>query len=151
MNYLTGNLIEFAKQGKFDIIVHGCNCFNTMGAGIAKAIAAAYPAAWTVDQDTAKGDRNKLGTYSIAFYDPIIVNAYTQYDYGKDSKDRFDYDAFGLILKKLKFKFPSSHYGLPMIGTGLAGGDENRIVQMIKEFDKEISFYGGKVTLVKYK
>lgn len=32
---IKGDLIELAKQGKFDVITHGCNCFCTMGAGIA--------------------------------------------------------------------------------------------------------------------
>ena len=150
MEYLQGNLINYAKEGKFDVIVHGCNCFNTMNSGIAKAIKEAYPGAWTIDQETQKGDRNKLGTYSLVHYMPIVVNAYTQYDYGRDGKDRFKYDAFTLILQKLKFQFPSKHFGFPYIGCGLAGGNETRIVEMIKNFDRELSAHGGKVTLVKF-
>ena len=38
MNIVKGCLIELAVEGNFDVIVHGCNCFNTMGAGIAKQI-----------------------------------------------------------------------------------------------------------------
>jgi O-acetyl-ADP-ribose deacetylase (regulator of RNase III) len=34
-----GDLIELALQGKFDVIGHGCNCFCTMGAGIAPQMA----------------------------------------------------------------------------------------------------------------
>jgi len=31
-----GNLLNFVwKIGKFDIIVHGCNCVHSMGAGLA--------------------------------------------------------------------------------------------------------------------
>lgn len=148
MEYLQGDLIKYAKAGKFDIIVHGCNCFNTMGSGIAKAIREAYPGAWTIDQETTKGDRNKLGSYTYVYYKPIVVNAYTQFDYGRDGKDRFEYDAFDLILQKLKFQFPKLRYGMPYIGCGLAGGNESRIVDAIKKFDHEISFYGGSVTLV---
>ena len=38
MNKIKGDLIKFAINGKFDVIIHGCNCFCTMGAGIAKTI-----------------------------------------------------------------------------------------------------------------
>ena len=32
---IEGDLIEFAKEGRLDVITHGCNCMCTMGAGIA--------------------------------------------------------------------------------------------------------------------
>ena len=63
---MTGDLIALAREGRFDVIVHGCNCFRDMGAGIAKAIAAACPQALVADRATAKGDRSKLGTISTA-------------------------------------------------------------------------------------
>jgi O-acetyl-ADP-ribose deacetylase (regulator of RNase III) len=31
MKVIKGDLIQLAKDGKFDLIVHGCNCFCTMG------------------------------------------------------------------------------------------------------------------------
>lgn len=33
MKYIIGDLLKLADDGQFDVIVHGCNCFNTMGAG----------------------------------------------------------------------------------------------------------------------
>ena len=33
MKTIQGNLIHSAQAGEFDLIVHGCNCFCTMGAG----------------------------------------------------------------------------------------------------------------------
>lgn len=39
MKVITGNLIKLAINGDFDVIIHGCNCFCKMGAGIAKQIA----------------------------------------------------------------------------------------------------------------
>jgi len=39
---IEGDLIKLAKQGKFDVITHGCNCFCTMGAGIAPQMAKAF-------------------------------------------------------------------------------------------------------------
>lgn len=39
---VTGCIISNFKNKKYDIIIHGCNCFNTMGAGLAKNIYSAY-------------------------------------------------------------------------------------------------------------
>jgi len=33
MKAIKHNLIHLAHNGEFDLIVHGCNCFCTMGAG----------------------------------------------------------------------------------------------------------------------
>jgi type IV secretory pathway TrbL component len=61
-----GDLIQKARAGEFDVIVHGCNCFCTMGAGIAKTIKQVFPAAYQADLATTAGDQAKLGTYSAA-------------------------------------------------------------------------------------
>ncbi len=66
MKRIEGDLIRLANLGHFDVIIHGCNCFCTMGAGIAKAIREQYPAAYEADLATEKGNRGKLGSYSSA-------------------------------------------------------------------------------------
>jgi O-acetyl-ADP-ribose deacetylase (regulator of RNase III) len=38
MNVTEGDLIKFALDARFDVIIHGCNCRCVMGAGIAKII-----------------------------------------------------------------------------------------------------------------
>lgn len=86
MKTIRGDLINLAKNGEFDVIVHGCNCFCTMGAGIALRIKEEFPHAFRIDCTTKKGDRVKLGNISCI---PIhirnkplwIVNGYTQYHY----------------------------------------------------------------------
>ncbi len=35
MKEITGNLITLGLAGDFEVIIHGCNCFNTMGSGVA--------------------------------------------------------------------------------------------------------------------
>ena len=80
---VKGDLILAFKLDKFDGIVHGCNCFCNMGAGIAKTISKSFPSAFKADQTTDYGDRNKLGTYSkVDTKHGLIINAYTQYHYG---------------------------------------------------------------------
>ena len=40
--------------------------------------------------------------------------------------------------------------GFPLIGCGLAGGDEKRIVGMIEKFAEKVEARGGSVTIVKF-
>ena len=156
INKTKGNLIALAKDGEFDIIVHGCNCWNNMGAGIALEIANKFPQAYQVDRVTQSGDYNKLGNYTKAYGFGLggnftIVNAYTQN--GMDARkgnDLFEYHAFALILQKLEKEFGGVRYGLPYIGMGLAGGNPNIIIPMIEEFSDRISKIGGSVTLVEW-
>lgn len=35
MKTIKGDLIQLALANEFDVIIHGCNCFCTMGKGIA--------------------------------------------------------------------------------------------------------------------
>ena len=71
---------------QFDVIVHGANCFNTMGAGIAGQIARKYPQAYKADADfeIPVGSINRLGTFSYTSIEKkgVIINAYTQYRTG---------------------------------------------------------------------
>ena len=102
MHKLKGDLIKLALKGDFDVIVHGCNCFCTMGAGIAKAIKSTFPTAYQADLKTVKGDRSKLGSYSMATIENnghkiTVVNAYTQYHYGGPG-NKADYNAIRVFM-----------------------------------------------------
>ena len=65
MKIIKGDLLKLALEGKFDVITHGCNCFNTMGAGIARQIAIEFPEAAIADNYTKRGDKSKLGTIGV--------------------------------------------------------------------------------------
>ncbi len=137
MKTVKGDLVKLAMEGEFDLIIHGCNCFCTMGAGVAKTIRQAYPEAYEVDMKTKKGDKLKLGTFSVANVksnvgDLIIINAYTQFDW-RGNGQKVDYDAIRVIFKKVKEKFSGLKIGYPAIGAGLAGGDWNIISDIIDE------------------
>jgi O-acetyl-ADP-ribose deacetylase (regulator of RNase III) len=141
-----GDLIQMALAGQFDVIVHGCNCFCTMGAGIAKQIKATFPAAYDADCQTLEGDQNKLGTYSSAKVNGLtIINAYTQYHW-RGSGQKADYDAIRSCLAEVAADFPNARIGLPQIGAGLAGGNWEKILQII---DKELG--GTDATVVYYR
>ena len=149
MKTISGDLIHLAKHGEFDLIVHGCNCFCTMGAGIAKGIKAAFPAAFEADLATARGDRAKLGTCTYAEIDLngtplIVVNAYTQFDY-RGSGPKVDYEAVRSCFRWIKDRHSGKRIGHPKLGAGLAGGDWARIATIIEE-----ELTGEDVTLVEY-
>ena len=137
MNIVKGDLISLALEGMFDVIVHGCNCFCTMGAGIARAIQEEFPEAYAADLVTAKGDRNKLGSFSSAIVtrnsrEITIANGYTQFHFhGNDVL--VDYDAVRRLFTKIKKTFSGKRIGYPKIGAGLAGGDWQIISAIIDE------------------
>ena len=111
MNKVKGNLIKLALKGDFDVIVHGCNCFCTMGAGIAVAVKSTFPEAYKADLGTIKGDRKKLGSYSSATVEKnghqiTVVNAYTQYHYGGRG-NKADYDAITVDDSQIFNRFDS--------------------------------------------
>ena len=150
---IKGNLIDLAEQGEFNVIVQGCNCFETMGKGIAREIRERYPHAYYADlKYSSAGDYNKLGNYSVMVGTQFsIVNAYTQYGFARD-RDVFEYASFELILQKLAHAYPSGKFGFPYIGCGLAGGDQDHIVAMLEAFARKIDHAaaGGAVTLVEF-
>lgn len=112
---VEGNLIHFALNEKFDVIAHGCNCFCTMGAGIAPQMVKAFACdKFPLEDIKYRGDINKLGQIDFKrvmqfenspVFSPdvnsivigeyttelpssiIVVNAYTQYRYGSNHAD----------------------------------------------------------------
>jgi len=195
IKYVDGDLIKLALKGEFDVIVHGCNCFCQMGAGIAPQMAEAFGCnnfkmemlpymecdeegnEWEEETDNL-GNINKLGKIDyekqyLWFKHPnakdglavamghrtvgqpdtqpiIVVNAYTQYRYGRNHADGdsnpFDYEAFTMCMRKMNHLFKGKLIGMPKIGAGLAGGDWNKIEKII---EAELLFC--KVTVVNYK
>lgn len=149
MKIVSGDLLEKALGEEFDVIIHGCNCFCDMGAGIAKQIKEKFPDAYNADLKTKKGDKSKLGTVSTAKIHKAgrvltIVNGYTQFaDEGQGIL--VDYDALRSVMKAVKEQFSGQKIGYPKIGAGLAKGDWD-IISMI--IDKELE--GEDHTCVEY-
>lgn len=156
MQKIKGNLINLALEGEFDVIVHGCNCQNTMGSGIAREIKRRIPQAYAADTEAFKSGIVQLGFYSQAevrnhYFDPfVVINAYTQYHYLPRNKDHFDYVGFKDILNNLADEFGGRNYGFPYIGMGLAGGNKDKIMTLLEEFSLEIEYMSGTVTLVEF-
>lgn len=154
--YKVGDLIKAAQSGAIDYFAHGCNCFNTMGSGIAPQIKAAFPDMYEADCATTKGGRNKLGGMTLAtMLGGLLVgfNLYSQFGYGNRNRGVRDlnYDSLYNALEMMKDYLDSytdqpdggRRIGFPKIGAGLAGGDWMIIEAMIKSIfhDEDVTIY----------
>lgn len=150
MKEIEGDLIALALEGRFDVLIHGCNCFCKMGKGIARGIKEQFPEAFEADCLTEKGAREKLGAYSSAVIERdgvrfVVVNAYTQFHW-RGSGVKADYDAIQAVMSSIKQDFAGKRVGYPLLGAGLAGGDWSIISSII---DTELS--GEDHTLVRFR
>lgn len=153
IQYVEGELINLIESGEYDVVVHGANCFCTMGAGVAKVLRQRFPSIYRVDLTTVKGDRKKLGTLSLAQVRVekkrriMLVNAYTQYAYSSRVK-QIDYEAVRRCFAKINSFFTNRalRFLMPKIGAGLAGGDWNKISEIVEQEMK-----GRDVTVVVWK
>lgn len=161
MNYeeIEGDLISLAQGGKFEVIVHGCNCFCSMGAGIAPQMAKAFGAdMFPLEAEKFSGSIHKLGMidskkllvsqfgYTAEDYVGVdtdelklpltVVNAYTQYGFGANHEGGtvapLDYEALAMCMRKINHEFKGKTIGLPLIGCGLAGGNWERVKLIIQ-------------------
>lgn len=159
---IDGDLIKLAQAGNFKVIAHGANCFCSMKSGIAPQMAKAFGCdqergLFKWEQPEHRGDISKLGC--IEYYPMnigpaktvIVVNAYTQYRYGRlnhaDGDEKpLDYEALTLCMRKMNHTFKGLKIGLPRIGAGLGGGDWERIKEIIQTEFKDCD-----VVVVNYK
>jgi O-acetyl-ADP-ribose deacetylase (regulator of RNase III) len=146
---IRGDAVKLALDGRFDLIVHGCNCQCAMGAGIAKTVGQVFPEAYKADLATAKGGRAKLGSLSAATVERngrrvTVVNGYTQFHW-RGSGVLVDYDAVRSVMRRIAEAYSGHVIGYPRIGAGLARGDWSTIAAII---DEELE--GVAHTLVEY-
>jgi O-acetyl-ADP-ribose deacetylase (regulator of RNase III) len=143
LKYKIKSLIQAGLDFDVDVIAQQCNCFNTMGSGIAPLIATAFPYAKEADLATIKGDKSKLGTFSKGVHPegtllPDVYNLYGQYGYGGRNRGQMDTDYNALLsalegmARNIKLPFLTK-VGLPKLGAGLGGGDWNIISKMIED------------------
>jgi O-acetyl-ADP-ribose deacetylase (regulator of RNase III) len=136
MKIVNGDLIELAKAGTFDVIIHGCNCQCRMGRGIALTIKQEFEEAFIADSMTEIGDRSKLGNFTTAHinrngWNFTIVNGYTQFHWRGDGV-LADYDAIRSVFRQVKQQFGGQRIGYPKLGAGLARGDWTIIANIIE-------------------
>jgi O-acetyl-ADP-ribose deacetylase (regulator of RNase III) len=141
---------------EYGVIVHGCNAQGVMKSGLAAQVREKYPEVYEeyrrhmpalppVRTDSAVG-RPRTGTLPMGSISSVevsinkwIVNATTQFAFGKDNKRYVSYDAIEIAFREVvrliyevtqKRGFtPTLH--IPRIGAGLAGGDLRAILEII--------------------
>ncbi len=132
---IEGDLIELTLANTFNVIVHGCNCFCIQGKGIALQMRNTFDThKYPLERIEEKGNINKLGLIDCRLYYKgdccvQVVNAYTQYEPGKN----LDYEALTLCLRKINHEFRGHHIGLPRIGCGIAGGNWVAVKKIIEK------------------
>jgi O-acetyl-ADP-ribose deacetylase (regulator of RNase III) len=131
MNVAKGDLL--AARG---ILVHGCNALGLMGAGVALAIRTTWPAAYQAYRQRFLAEGLMLGDVQFVRLadDLVVANAITQQSVARKPGDvMVDYDAvyacFRTVAVKARELQLPVHF--PRIGAGLAGGDWNRIANII--------------------
>lgn len=124
---VVGDAIKLFKEGKFDAFAHGCNCFCTMGKGLAKQVKKDLEELYRADVVNGKrGNRGKLGGFSNhQFSFGVGFNLYTQYTFW-DMSDMLSYEAVERSFKKVNDYMKSQGLKtlvIPKIGSRLAHGD----------------------------
>lgn len=153
MKYVEGDIFKLAENGLFEYVIHGCNCQNAMGSGIAKTVRDSYPKAYAADMSTQKGDLRKLGHFTHAWIAPslntlayqsgfTIINAYTQAifweKYDEDGKliPNVILDAVESAFMGIKLAYDTaypgvSRFAIPKIGSVRGGGVWEEIEEVI--------------------
>ena len=126
-----------------DIIVHQTNCQGVMGSGIAKQVKEKYPEVFNAYYHYCKTHivPDLLGTSLIceANDGKIIANVFGQNGFGGGLQT--DYDALRNALQEV-YDFAKENkksVAIPYkLGCGLAGGDWNKVFDMITEVFSDI-------------
>ena len=142
----NGNILDLFKSLNQVAIIHGNNCENNMGKGLAKTLKDKFPRIWKPNTKCTMGD------FEIIEVKPnkYIINAYTQILRGKPNNT---FDTYEIRKKALRDVFKDLKLDhntvllIPRIGAGLAGGNWEEIKNIILENieHKNIIFvtYGG--------
>jgi O-acetyl-ADP-ribose deacetylase (regulator of RNase III) len=136
---VIGDLFTYLNEVKYKATAHGCNCFCTFGKGLAATIKEKYPEVYLADQNTRKGDKSKLGKFTFAKVNGVLIyNLYTQFTYGQ-TRRHVRYSAVRSSLEKMQDHLYSI-YGdrmdeetllvIPLIGGGLAGGEVDKLMEI---------------------
>lgn len=142
IKYIKGDATEPIIIGdKYSVICHCCNALGAWGKGFVVPLGQKYPIAREKYLKFIKmtKEENRLGSVSFAkATDNIIVaNIIGQYNiYPKEGKIPLDYEALEKGFRSVIEMFQTNNIPLtvhmPKIGCGLAGGDWNRVEEIIK-------------------
>lgn len=151
--YIKGDI----TKTELNYIVHGVNCQNVMGSGVAKAlfdewfqVKAEYHIFVTDMMQFANlKPEDLLGGYHYVFTEdiesfketPVVINAFTQLNYGYDKTRHVNYEAVSKVFSRLNEELSGKTIAIPKIGCGLAGGDWEIVRRIIDEVTPDIEIW----------
>jgi len=127
-----GDVIKWAENGSFDVIVHWCNCECIMDS-MAEQIKKSFSGSYEADGGTDACDSSKIGRVSFAKvknnYNKwlVIVNAYTQLLAGGS----VNYHALRDVMKQVQRNFYGQRIGYPKLRSAGATGSEGDLIKKI--------------------
>lgn len=130
-------------QTHLNYIGHGVNCQNRMGSGVAKVLFTKYPevkekyhtfynSVIGVDIPEPKDFLGMIQPVSVSD-GKFVVNMFTQENYGYDGSLYVSYEAIKDCFKTLANISFVKEIAIPKIGCGLAGGDWDKVRDIINE------------------
>jgi O-acetyl-ADP-ribose deacetylase (regulator of RNase III) len=121
--YVTGDML--ANPNKPQAYAHGVNCLGVMGAGVAKALRAKYPAMFEAYRDHCANIGLQPGdvfTWTGREPDVIVFNVATQRGFGRGVQATLPAILDGLIMtRRLTKAIGIRSIAMPRIGCGLGG------------------------------
>lgn len=141
IKYIKGDLFKTENR----VILHGCNAQGVMGSGVARIIRDDYTEAYEHYKQCSIINGLELGSINHCESNhKLIINAITQKYYGRDGKRYVSYDAVSGAMKETKSLLNAigeNKISMPMIGSGLGGGDWNVIAAIIESELKMVEPY----------
>jgi O-acetyl-ADP-ribose deacetylase (regulator of RNase III) len=137
IKFVKGDAVKALQDGEITHLVHCCNAFGVMGAGIARQIAATFPDAYKayIKALGTKGNVDNLGTFSVS--ESGVINLVGQLHVGRQHR-QVHYGAIAAAFVEIKEHLNNQtdpvKLGMPyLMGCGLAGGDWDVMVELITE------------------
>lgn len=141
LRYEDGELVQFAINNQYHL-VHGANCQNVMGSGVAVAIKRKLPPLYKADTEFNQEHRNTdyTGKFSYAAFEwGYGFNLYTQQYYSWYT-NFFKPDAFKSaligVIEFLKNKKLPLRIAMPKIGSMRGGDDWINVLGVLKDIDE---------------
>lgn len=138
---IKGNLLKTDCE----LIAHGVNCQGKMESGVAKALYTKWPKVKSHYLELFKDGQNywpslllgetQLVRIKTETGNKIVVNCFTQQNYGYDGQNYLNYSALRNCLDKLKKiadNYDLKEIAIPKIGCGLAGGNWEEVKVLIR-------------------
>ena len=135
IKHIKGDIFE----QNADVICHQVNCQGIMASGVAKQVREKYPWVYATykracDQAKKSGMR-MLGRCQEVFIDEnrVIVNVFSQNDYGYDGKCYTNYEVLRDCLGTISEKYKGKTIAIPyLMGCCRGGGDWNIVYHYIE-------------------